>query len=271
MPLKTSKKIAMGRVTSGYTFLQNDDADKRHVVKVNWERTDLPRTAVKQDLLFTLGSAMSVFAPSKHNAIARLEHLLKNGADPGQLVAGLDRQPGGTAEGDAAAAAVDEPELTADIEQVAMDQITSRVAEEFAGHGLATLVTAILRAEGYVCTQSPPGPDGGIDVTAGRGPLGLDAPRILAQVKSGGQIGAPVVTQLHGSMTTNGAEQGLLVAWGGLSKPARDALKNQQLKVRVWEAGEVVDALLNVYDRLPAEIRNQLPLRRVWMLSDGAS
>jgi hypothetical protein len=46
-------------------------------------------------------------------------------------------------------------------------------------------------------------------------------------VKSGGQIGAPVVTQLHGVMTTHGAEQGLLVAWGGLSEPARDTLKSR--------------------------------------------
>jgi restriction system protein len=31
-------------------------------------------------------------------------------------------------------------------------------------------------------------------------------------------------------MTTNGAEQGLLVTWGGLTKPAHDALKNQHLR-----------------------------------------
>jgi hypothetical protein len=125
---------------------------------------------------------------------------------------------------------VDAPELTADIEQVAADQITVRIAEEFAGHGLATLITAILTAEGYHCTQSPPGPDGGIDIAVGRGPLGLDSPRVLAQVKSGGQIGSPVVAQLHGVMATHGAEQGLLVAWGGLSRQAREALRNQQMR-----------------------------------------
>jgi restriction system protein len=31
----------------------------------------------------------------------------------------------------------------------------------------------------------------------------------------GGQIGSPAVTQLHGILTTHGAEQGLLVAWSG--------------------------------------------------------
>jgi restriction system protein len=64
----------------------------------------------------------------------------------------------------------------------------ARIAEEFTGHGLATLVSAILTAEGSYRDQSAPGPDGGIDITAGRGPFGLDSPRLLAQVKSGVQI-----------------------------------------------------------------------------------
>jgi hypothetical protein len=34
----------------------------------------MPRPAVKQDLPLTLGSAMSIFSPSKNNAVARLEH-----------------------------------------------------------------------------------------------------------------------------------------------------------------------------------------------------
>lgn len=215
---------------------------------------------------------MSIFAPSKNNAVARLEHLRAHGTDPGNaaLTGTSSKIAAASPASDTAAQTdVDEPELAADIEQIALDQITARIAEEFAGHGLATLITAILTAEGLQCTQAPPGPDGGIDIAAGRGPLGLDSPRLLAQVKSGAQIGSPIVTQLHGVMTTHGAEQGLLVAWGGLSKPARDALKNQHLRVRVWEAADVVDAVLRTYDRLPEEIRTQLPLRRVRMLSDG--
>lgn len=147
----------------------------------------------------------------------------------------------------------------------------SRLAssEDFAGHGLATLVTDLLTADGFQCFQSPPGPDGGIDIVAGKGPLGLDSPRLLVQVKSGSQIGAPVVTQLHGVMTTHGADQGLLVAWGGLSKPARDALKTHQLRVRVWEAADVVDALLRNYEQLSEDVRGKLPLKRVWMLADA--
>jgi restriction system protein len=165
---------------------------------------------------------MSIFAPSKNNAVVRLEHLLKYGVDPGQLPSVAFNTKSGlvTSFGEGGSDKdVDEPELSTDIEQVASDQITARIAQEFAGHGLATLVSALLTAEDFVCEQSPPGPDGGVDILAGRGPLGLDTPRLLVQVKSGGQIGAPVVTQLHGVMSTHGADQGLLVAWGGLSKP----------------------------------------------------
>jgi len=265
MPMKTTKKIALGRASGGYTYHRDEsELDKRHVVPVEWIRTDLPRTTVKQDLLFSLGSSLSVFAPSKNNAVARLESLLVHGVDPGTL----GRAPSTTSAEVASEQAVDEPEMSADISEVALDQITARIAEEFAGHGLAALVAAVLSAEGYQCTVSPPGPDGGIDISAGKGPLGLDSPRLLVQVKSGAQIGAPVVSQLHGVMSTYGAEQGLLVAWGGLSKPARDALKNQQMRVRVWEASDVVEVVLRNYDQLSSDIRTVLPLRQVWMLSE---
>jgi restriction system protein len=78
-------------------------------------------------------------------------------------------------------------------------------------------------------------------------------------VKSGAQVGSPVINQLHGVMATHGAEQGFLVAWAGLTKPAQDALKNDKLRVRVWQAADVVDAVLASYERLPAEIRTALP------------
>jgi restriction system protein len=76
----------------------------------------MPRPAVKQDLLLTLGSAMSIFSPSKNNAVARLEHLLEHGSDPGQVVA---VQPPTQHKPEALVDMtddVDEPELSTDIE-----------------------------------------------------------------------------------------------------------------------------------------------------------
>ncbi|WP_341953780.1 restriction endonuclease [Salinibacterium sp. TMP30] len=269
MPLKTTKRIAIGNVISGYEYLADEeDPERRHVVRVDWKVTDLPRAAVKQDLLFSLGSALSVFAPSKNHAFERLCELMDKGADPGQVPFMNPAVPAGADENLVLDDDVDEPELHADIDEIALDRITAKIEEEFAGHGLATLVTEILEAEGFLCMQAPPGPDGGIDVIAGKGVLGLDSPRIIVQVKSGSQVGDPVVHQLQGVMSSQGADQGLLVAWGGVSKPARDSLKGRQLSIRVWESADIVSAVLRTYDRLSEDTRTRLPLKHVWMLAD---
>ena len=36
--------------------------------------------------------------------------------------------------------------------------------------------------------------------------------------------------------------------------------------IRLWEAGDVVIALQDAYEKLPAELRAEIPLRRVWYL-----
>jgi restriction system protein len=169
LPMKTTKQLALGRVTGGYEYrADEEDSNLRHLIPVDWQRTDVPRSAVKQDLLFTLGSALTVFAPTKNFAIPRLEKILADGVDPGRVPSlGGPSKPSPSTPVAAADNAVDEPELSPDIEDVAQIQISAKVAEEFAGHDLATLVTALLTIDGFVCRQSPPGPDGGIDILAG--------------------------------------------------------------------------------------------------------
>jgi len=78
----------------------------------------------------------------------------------------------------------DSAESGIDVERVGKDLIQGRITELFAGHELSRLVAEVLNAEGFIADTSPPGPDGGIDVFAGRGPLGLDSPRLIVQVKS---------------------------------------------------------------------------------------
>ena len=48
----------------------------------------------------------------------------------------------------------------------------------FAGHRMAYLIQAIFAARGMTTWLSPEGPDGGVDVLVGSGPLGMDASRI---------------------------------------------------------------------------------------------
>lgn len=275
MPLKTTRQLALGRAKSGYKYLADNPSDMRHVVEVDWQRTDLPRNAAKQDLLHTLSSSLTIFAPSRNNSVARLESLLADGTDPG-AVEPLPTSLGSPAtktkvDPEAVDNDVDSPELTIDFEQAVSDQILTRIGETFTGHALADLVAAVLTAEGYVCDVAPPGNDGGVDITAGRGPLGIDSPTVIVQVKSGDTVvGDPIVSQLQGTVHRHRADQGLLVAWGGLTKPARQQANEHRLSIAVWEADDVVDRVLSNYHRLPTDIHTRLPLKQVWILSDSS-
>ncbi|RKQ85132.1 restriction system protein [Mycolicibacterium mucogenicum 261Sha1.1M5] len=264
LPLKTTREIALGRVTGGYAYLADEeDVTRRHVVKVDWQITDLPRSTVKQDLLYTLGSALTIFSPSRGHAVERLTELLKSRTDPGQLP--FEPHPVLPTSSDAA---VDEPETQPEIEEAARDQIRNKISETFKGHDLTVLITRILEAEGFVCDSSTGGADGGVDIVAGHGLLGMESPRLIAQVKSGGQVSDQVVRDLLGAMQHVGnADQGLLVAWDGVSSNAKQSLQRERFRLRLWTAEDVVDAVLKVYPKLPEEIQAELPLRRVWMLA----
>jgi len=264
MPMKTTRELAIGRVTGGYRYLsEEEDPNCRHVVEVDW-KTRVSRAVIKQDLLYTLGSAISTFSPSRNGAAARLEYVLEHGVDPGATVASAVSPV--DAEEDAV---VDEPETSPNVAELAMDQIITRIGEEFSGLGFQNLVLELLRAEGFEADEAPAGADGGVDITAGRGLLGLESPKLIVQVKTG-QVGSEVVSQLNGLVSTQGADYGLLVTWAGLSKPARDAVRHQRFKVKVWDSASVIDAVLRNYDRLPEAITGRVPLRRVWMLKDDA-
>jgi hypothetical protein len=60
LPLKTHSAIAIGKVTGPYQYTTDLGDGVRHIRKVEWLRTDLPRTAFGQDILYSLGAFMTV-------------------------------------------------------------------------------------------------------------------------------------------------------------------------------------------------------------------
>ena len=154
-----------------------------------------------------------------------------------------------------------------DLSQLAHDQIVAHIQARFSGHALAALVNAVLRTDGWVTKPSPPGADGGVDILAGRGSLGLDEPRLCVQVKSqNNPADVTVYRTLQGAMQTFNAQQGLLVCWGGFNKVVLTEARTGHFSVRLWDSGDLVEAIYRTYDRLPAEIQAELPLKRGWML-----
>ena len=101
---------------------------------------------------------------------------------------------------------------------------------------------------------------------AGRGGLGLEAPRICVQVKSGVTVSDVTVFRgLQGTMSSFGADYGLLVSWGGFTRSLQQEARQHHFKIRLWDQGDLVDALFEVYDRLPEATQAKLPLERIWV------
>jgi restriction system protein len=269
LPLKTAdSQVAVGRITGGYEYRAGEpDPEKRHVRTVQWLRTNVPRSAVKQDLLYSLGAFSTYCQVSRNEAAARVAAIAATGMDPGSKVtapAPIIQPKPPAPDRDDVPTDDDQP---IDLQEYARDRIAALIREGFAGHQMAVLVEALLRAQGYTCWRAPEGADGGVDLLAGSGPLGLDAPQLVVQVKSEqSQVGDPVISQLIGTTTKHGpAAQGLLVAWGGLTSAAQKSARDNYFRLRVWTSGDVIAQVTRHYDALPEEIRAGLPLKQIWI------
>lgn len=267
LPLKTTREIAIGRVTGEYEFRNNPDPERRHLRPIKWTRSDISRAAINSDLLYSLGAFMTVCQITRNDAAFRLEEIEKSGKDPGARPSfELTKTVPSDEEFD-----LDATQPVVDLSQYARDRLRSTITEQYMGHGMERLVAAILQAQGFRCEISPVGPDGSIDILAGRGPLGLDAPRIVVQSKSGeGKVDAPTVQQLDSVVSTLGADQGLLVAWGGITPKARQILSSKRFTIRIWEADDLIDALTDSYSMLSESVRAEIPLKQVWIPVEDA-
>lgn len=261
MPRKGSPFLALGKVTGGYEY-RDINGRMHHVRPVQWVRTDVPRTALQQDLLNSLGAIMTVCRLERNDAARRIAEVLAGRADPGPAEAAAAPRAGKLPD-----AVPPASEAAIDLAQLANDQVVRFIEERFHGHPLSRLVEAVLRAEGWTTRNSPPGPDGGVDILAGRGSLGLDPPRLCVQVKSqGSPADVTVYRSLLGTMQTFRADQGLLVCWGGFTRAVDAEARQGHFTVRLWNQRDLVEAIYRTYDRLPEEIQAELPLRRIWAL-----
>ncbi len=125
------------------------------------------------------------------------------------------------------------------------------------------LVADLLRAMGYCARVTTKGPDGGRDVIASPDALGLESPRIVAEVKHRkGAMGAPAVRSFIGGLRAG--ERGLYVSTGGFTKDARLEAGHATMPVRLVDLDAFVRHYVEVYDKADDETRSILPLTRIW-------
>jgi len=253
LPLKTRSAIAIGRVTGDYAYRKDFPEGPMHTRPVEWLRTDIPRTAFDQDILYSLGAAMTVCQIKRNNAEERIMGILEGKVNyPGTPTTKTGPEP---------------PEEPPDFAESARDQIRDHISHKFKGHDLERLVGEVLKAQGYQVQQVPPGPDGGIDILAGRGPMGFDPPKLGVQVKSSDSpIDVGVLRELQGILKRFGADQGLLVSWGGFKDSVGKEARGNFFQIRLWDSNDLLEALFENYEKLSADLQAEIPLKRIWTL-----
>lgn len=269
LPSKSKSKSAIhvGKVKGDYVFNPNANDPFFHYRKIEWVVQDVPRTNFDQDLLYSFGSLLTICQISRNNAEQRIDKMAENGWKSTGTLLDANNKAGTEAESEDA----DSSEGLEDLVQAARDQLAKLIITRFQGHGMARLVDAVLRARDYTTYLSPPGPDKGIDILAAPEPMGFGEPRVCVQVKSGDSaLDRPTLDQLIGVMQNVQASHGLLVSWGGFKSSVDKEEATQFFRVRLWDQGDLIDQVLAHYDKLDEEIRAELPLKRIWVVSEVA-
>ena len=111
-------------------------------------------------------------------------------------------------------------------------------------------------------------PDGGVDILAGQGALGFDRPRLAVQVKSSDTpVDVKDVREFQTATKNFGADFGLFVSWGGFKRSVEKEVLRHFFDIRLWDADDLVEEILDHYDRLPEDVQADLPLKRIWVLA----
>lgn len=258
LPSKRSRTIHFGEITGDYVYDQSLGSPYYHYRAVKWFAMDIPRDAFDQDILYSLGAFMTVCKIHKNNAEERIKQLWKNNWKTNKPIV----EPKGTDED-----GEDDISLQ-NIEENMLDQISEYILHKYKGHRMEELVAAILKAKGYTVYRSPEGADRGVDLLASSGQLGFGGTKICVQVKSqDAPVDRPAMDQLIGTMSNVGADYGLLVSWSGFKSSVHKEIPKQFFKLRLWDANDVIKEIFNNYEKLPIEIRTEIPLKQMWVLN----
>ena len=207
MPRKGQSVLAVGRITGEYTY-RPEQPEFSHARAVEWINQEVPNSLLPEKLQGSMNALRTIYQPSPVDAEEQL--LAAANGDPEGVIKTPEPREW---------TPVGQPETPpVNLSAEAQDRIRAHIEKNFHGHEFTRLVAEVLRAQGYGIEVAPPGPDGGVDIVAGTGPMGFNPPRICVQVKSGGtQTNVNTVRELEGVIKNFGADYGLFVSWSGFT------------------------------------------------------
>lgn len=267
LPRKKNRTIAIGKVISKCKFDSTAENDFKHYRDIEWLNIEIPRINFDQDILFSFGAVQTVCEVKRNDAEVRVRAMYKNNWHVSNIQTTKVKVSTVNAEVVQDEITVDQVEV--DLEELARDAIANLIIQKFKGHGMARLVNAILRAQGFTTYLSPEGPDKGVDILAGSGAFGFENPKICVQVKTGDTPADHIeFTHLIGAMQSVQADYGLFVSWSDFKQTVNKEEASKFFKVRLWNQSDLIEQLLANYDKLEQSIQSEIPLKRIWLVAN---
>ena len=192
----------LGKITGNYEYAPDRIEPLPNVRRVTWQ-SEAARDNLKQSTRNQLGGISTLFQISPEATA----DLLKPSPASNSTTAQTDDQD-------------DTNNIVEDIGDRALELIKDTV-RALDDRQMEELLAGILQAMGYKSQVAPVGPDRGIDVTASPDGLGLEQPRIKAEVKHrpNTQMGAPAIRNFISALRPG--DSGIYLSTGGFSKEAR--------------------------------------------------
>jgi restriction system protein len=246
------RKYHIGTIKSDYLFVQDAPSEYRHQRKVEWKYA-VDRDSLAVATKNSLGAIMTLFTIPTH-------------AQENLLEIATGKTPEGDKEESSSEEEQDIKDIREDIKSRAFEFIKDKI-QKLDWDEVQELIAGILQGMGYKARVSPPGPDRGADVIASPDGLGLEQPRIRAEVKHrSGTIGASDLRSFIGGLRAS--DRGLYVSTGGFTREARYEAERSTVPVTLIDIDELAVLLIDNYDRLDSNSRSMIPLVKIYWPSE---
>jgi restriction system protein len=244
-----ARQYYIGTITGEYEYRpSNSPGHLPHTRFVNWKGS-VSRDDLNPETKNTLGSLLTIYRLND-DAAADIRSLLAGQKYSHQPSPDASKRVAGMPAPDARSI----KDIASEARELVKDMIHSLDWEE-----VQELVAGVLRAMGYKTRVSPPGTDRGRDVIASRDGLGLEPPRIVAQVKHRkDQTSAADIRSFMSVL--DGSDRGLYVSSGGFTKDARYEADRSAPPIALLDLDELATVLVEHYDSADVETRELVPL-----------
>lgn len=240
-----SRIYYLGQIIGDYKY--NNKIEDSHTRAVKWFDKTISRDLISNETKNSLGASQTIFRITTEQTNEILNLFKGNNIK----------------ERNEAEIIEDNIQFSNDLLENAKENLKDSI-NSLSPDDMEELVKEILNAMGYIAERTKKGADRGVDVFASKDGLGLEDPRIFAEVKHRkGQMGSQDIRTFTGGRNSN--DKCLYVSTGGFTKDAHYEAERSNIPLKLIDIDDLANLLSIHYDNFSAEGKSLLPLKKVYI------